>query len=134
MWKVQRAVKKNLTRLRGSAQDLRTLMLELFKHPHGVLTNIMFYALEDDKLFGRSRVHQLFLTAPALPLVLETFEEEITHPLQIERPARSPPEVVELDNEGNVVRGEASPGVQLCLKEGPSPVCEGVQPPTPDAI
>lgn len=45
----------------------------------------------------------------------------------------SPEEVVEPDDEGNVARGEASSGVEICLKENSSLVYGGGDLPVPKA-
>lgn len=56
------------------------------------------------------------------------FGDEAGHPLQIERPAKSCAQVVELDDEENAVRAEASFEADLCLGEGPFPLYEGGEP------
>lgn len=58
-------------------------------------------------------------TATALPLLLATFKNVAAFPLQIERPARSLPEVVELNDKVSFVREEASSRAEVCLKKGP---------------
>lgn len=55
--------------------------------------------------------------APALPLVFATLGDEITHLLQVERPAMSLTEVVELVDEGSIVGEENSSVVERCLKK-----------------
>lgn len=42
-------------------------------------------------------------------------------------------EVAELDDEGNVMSGEALSVIELCLKKGPSFVYGGVEPPVSNA-
>lgn len=82
------------------------------------------YGPEDEKLFRCSAEQQSRFTALALPLLFETREDEFAHPQQVERPAISGAEVVELDDEENAVRAEASLRVELCLEKGPSLVYE----------
>lgn len=48
------------------------------------------------------------------------FGNDTGHPVQSERPARSPAEIVDLDGERHVVSAEASSGDRLCVEEGPS--------------
>lgn len=64
-------------------------------------------------------MRQFRLTAPALPLVSATLEDDIPHLLQIERPIKSRAEVVKLDDDEDVVCGRASSGVELYLEKGP---------------
>lgn len=61
-----------------------------------------------------------FLTAPALSLVFATLLDELASSLQIEQSALSGAEIVELDDKGDAVPGEASCRVELCLEKGPS--------------
>lgn len=60
----------------------------------------------------------VFFTAPALPLVSETLQDEAAHPLQIERAATSPADVVQLVGNKTAVRAETSSGIKLCLQKG----------------
>lgn len=54
---------------------------------------------------------QFQFTAPALLLVLASLENEVLHPLHVKRPPKSREKVVELNNEGSLLRAEASPGI-----------------------
>lgn len=58
-----------------------------------------------------------------------TLRNEDVSPVQIKPPALSRAEVVLLDDEETVVRGEASPVVKLCLERSPSLVYEEREPP-----
>lgn len=93
------------------------LTLKFFKHLHCVLENNTLHVLEKDKLFEWSPVQQLCLMAPALPLAFATPGDDTTHTLQIWRPSASCAELVNLESKENTMRGEASSGVALCLKE-----------------
>lgn len=73
------------------------------------------------------------LTAPALPIVFASLADETAYLLQFERPAGSPAPLVELDDEGDVVNGEASSSVELCLEDIPSPLYGGEAQPVPIA-
>lgn len=86
------------------------------------------YALENDKLFEWRAVQRFCSSAPALPLLFATPEDEIAHPLKFKRPEKSRAAVVELDAERNVVRSEALPRIELCSKEGVSLVYGGEEP------
>lgn len=99
---------------------VRLLTVKFFKQLQGLPENITMYAMEDDKLFEWSAVHWFSLTAPALLLLFATFEDEVGHPLQIDRRALSLAEIVKLDDVEVVVLGETSPGVALCREENPS--------------
>lgn len=107
---------------------MRLLTLKLFKHPHGLLGNTNSLALENDKPLEWSAAEEFNFTGAGLLLVFASLEDEITRPLQIERPCRPPPEAVELDDEGYVVGGKAACRATLCLKKGPSLVYGGRQP------
>lgn len=76
-------------------------------------------------------MQQFSFTAPALSIVFATLENEIAHPVHIERPARSRAKVVELDDEENFVRAEAICGVKRCLEDGPSLLYGRGDPPVP---
>lgn len=76
---------------------MRLCTLEFFKHSHGLLKNNTLYALENSQVFEWS-VAKFLLTAPALSLGSATLKDELDHPLQLERPARFRPLVVELDD------------------------------------
>lgn len=54
--------------------------------------------------------------APVLPLVLATSGDETAHHLQIEPPAVSRGKRVKLDDDGNVIHGEAFIGIELRLE------------------
>lgn len=79
-------------------------------------------------------VQKFCFTALVLPHVFATLGDGTAHPLQIERSAMSPTEVVELKYHGTVLRGEASSGVELCPEEGPFPVCREGKPSVPIVI
>lgn len=76
-------------------------------------------------------MEQFCVTALALLPVPQTSGNEAARPLQIERPVRSSRVVVKLDDEGNVVRTEASSKVQICTEDGLLLVYEEKQPPVP---
>lgn len=65
-------------------------------------------------------MEQFCFTTPALPLVFATGGDEVGRPLQIKRPASSPTEVEELDDEGIAVRRESFFGFELFVEESPS--------------
>lgn len=69
---------------------------------------IYLYAPEKVKLFEGSAAQQFFFTAPALLLVFVAIGDETASPLLVKQPARSRAEVLELDDEGNVVRSKAT--------------------------
>lgn len=76
-------------------------------------------------------MQQFYFTASALLLVFATPGNKIAHPLQVGRPSMSREGVVELNHEENVVRGQTSSGVELCLHNGPSLVYGGDRPSAP---
>lgn len=63
--------------------------------------------------------------------MFETFGDEVAHPLQIGRPAWSRAEVVEVDDEGIVVRAKGSLKLELGLEENPSFWYEEEEPSVP---
>lgn len=65
-------------------------------------------------------MQQLRSAAPVLPLIFASSTDANGRPLELERRARSCEGVIELDDDGNAVRVEASSKVELCLKECPS--------------
>lgn len=67
---------------------------------------------------------------PELPLLFPSLVDETASSLQIELPAVSLEKVVELDDDENVVQGEASSGDELCLEKGASLLYGGGKPPT----
>lgn len=78
----------------------------------------MLFSLKVDKLLEWSTVEQFCFTAPALALVVANLGDETDRSLPVELAARSPADVVGLDGEGNVVRGEVSSEVELCVEKG----------------
>lgn len=75
------------------------------------------YDLRNDRLLEWSTVQKFCFSAPALQSVFATLRDEIVHPLQIERPAKSHEETVEPDDEGNVVRKMTFSGHKICMDE-----------------
>lgn len=75
------------------------LTLELFMHIHGLFGNSSLYMLKQDSLLKWSAVQQFYFTASEPPLVFESSADETAHPLQMERPSKTRPEIVELDEE-----------------------------------
>lgn len=65
----------------------------------------------------------------ALRVLFATLQNENVHLLQIERPARCRAKVTELSDEGNVLRTEASSGVEPYLEKKPCSVYGGGMPP-----
>lgn len=94
--------------------------------------NIKLYALGYEKLFEGSKVQQSCFRASALPRVFATFADETAHPLQIKQPAGCCVQVAKLDDEGNVLRGEVSSAIELCLEESPSLLYEKEEYPAPE--
>lgn len=86
-----------------------------------------------DKWFEWSAVQQFRFTSPALPLLFATLGDGDPHPLEIERPALSRSEVVELDDKENVFGAEASSRVELYQEESSCFVFGEGGPPAPQA-
>lgn len=81
--------------------------LEGFKHLHGLLGNTTLRTLVDGKLFEWSAVTRFCFTDPALRIAFATPGYETACTVQIERPARSRAERLELEGEGNIVSAGA---------------------------
>lgn len=82
------------------------------------------YDLESDRAFECTAMPQLCFAAPTLPLELATLDNGTAYRLEIGRPAMFCAEVLELNDEGNVLRAEPSSGVKLYLEKSPS-LCYG---------
>lgn len=87
---------------------MRLLRLEFFRHLTVLLGNDAFYALKYDRLLEWSTAQQVSLTALALALVFASAANEISDPLQFERPDSSPAEVVTLSDARKVVHPEST--------------------------
>lgn len=97
-------------------RSMRLRTLKLFKHVHSILGNIAFHALWDDMVFEWGAVKQFYFTSPAPPVMFATLGDEIAQLSQIKRPAKSPVEVMQLNDEEDAVRKKASSVVELCLE------------------
>lgn len=91
------------------------LKTEFFNSLHGLLGNDTVCFLKDDKSFEQSAVQRFWSTAPALPLVFAAFAIETAYSLGVELLPSSPAKIVELDYEGNFVRGEVTSVAEFCL-------------------
>lgn len=105
----------------------------LLKNLHGLPGNSTKYIFEDQNLFEWSAVQQLCFSARALPLVFANLRNQTAHPLQIERSAIFPEEIVKLDDERDLMREEKSAGAETCPKKGPSLMYGGEESPAPKA-
>lgn len=108
---------------------MRLLASKFFRHLHSLLTKGTLYTLENDRLSERRAVEQCCFTAPALPPVSGTPENEAAFRLQIKRSTRSRAEVVELDSKGIFVHAETPSEVERPLEESLSLVYGGREPP-----
>lgn len=68
----------------------------------------------------------------ALLLLFVNPKNGTAHVLQVERPARSCAEILEIGGDGNVVHAKSLFEVERCLEENASFVYGGESPPTPE--
>lgn len=110
---------------------MRVLTSEFLKYLRGHPENSILYALEGEELFEWCAVQPLFLKASALRLVSATPGDKTARTLDVKRPAKSPAEVVKLDDKRDFMSGEAFFGIEHCLERSPSPVYVEEEPPAP---
>lgn len=111
----ERVDKTTCERSRAEEHAMRLLILELFRHLHGLRRKNLLYALESDKVLGWSAAEKFYFADPPLPLVFATRGDDTARPLESELPAKSSAEVAELDDDGNVVLRKAFSGVKVCV-------------------
>lgn len=108
---------------------MRLLKLVFFKHLQGLFDNNKLRVLKDIELFKWSTVQQICLKTSALPPAFATSGTEAAHSLQIERPAMSSAEILELVVQRQAVREERSSAAEFCWENSPSLGDEKENPP-----
>lgn len=97
---------------------MRLLTLVFFRYLRGTFGNGTLYTLGNKILLECSAVKQFCFMAPELLFVYETLGDDTAYPLQAEQQGMSSAEMLEVDDERNVLREEASSGVNLYLENG----------------